>query len=538
MLPMTSPASRCTDFRALPWPAKFSVLGLAGAVAAFSALVWPQWLHDDDLTHGIFLPFLAVILVAESRRDASPRFARPGAGPLAACALLLLAGLASLAVAVAYAAAMGWSHAMADFMAAAALVLALGAGWVALADPRVRFLPLNWAAGVAVALWLFASPPPPGTYARLASFLQAEVTHGVVWILSAAGIAAFQQGNVIELARTSVGVSEACSGVRSLISCTVAGLFLSAILVRKPAHRALVIAVSPAIGLAMNFLRSLLLTLLANAGVSIEGRWHDLTGASILVATTLLVAAFAFRLHRLEPGSPPARGDNPPGATGRSPLPVMVAAALILTAVMGAAIAAAGGAERAETASEPNLAALFPEAPHGWTVQTTPDFDQYSGILHTHALIERVYSAGASADGAHVTLYLAYWRPGQAAVSLVDAHSPDACWPGTGWVAEPVTSGRESLSVGGRLLAPAESRLFAHGAFETRVWFWHLYGGRPITFVDPYSVVRLLGLAWHYGLGHAKDQMFVRVSSDRPWQEIASQPVLRQFFENMRPLGL
>jgi exosortase len=513
-------------------------MGLAACVAAFAALVWPQWLHDGDLAHGIFLPFLAVILAVESRRDACPRFLRPGFGPLAACALLMLAGFASLAVAVAYAAAMGWSHAMAEFMASAALVFALAAAWLGLAERRIRFLPLNWAAGVAVILWLFASPPPPGTYARLSSFLQAEVTHGVVWALSAAGIAAFQQGNVIELARTSVGVSEACSGVRSLISCTVAGLFLSAILVRKPAHRALVIAVSPAIGLAMNFLRSLFLTLLANAGVDIEGRWHDLTGASILVATTLLVAAFAFRLHRLEPATALAHAAEPPPPMGRSPLPGIVAAGLVLAAVTGAVLATAGRAQRAEPASEPNLAALLPEAPPGWTVQTTPNFDQYSGILHTHALIERVYSDGPSPDSAHVTLYIAYWRPGQAPVSLVDTHTPDACWPGSGWVAQAGPSGRQELSIGGRRLAPAESRLFAHGTFETSVWFWHLYGGRPITFVDPRSVGRLLGLAWRYGFGPAKDQMFVRVSSDRPWGEIASQPVLGQFFENMRPLGL
>src|SRR5271170_8016044 len=179
---MSPPASRCTAFRALPWPAKFNVLGLAAGVATFSALVWPQWLHDDDLTHGIFLPFLAIILAVESRRDPSPRFVRPGVLPLAACVLLVLASFASLAVAVAYAAAMGWSHAMAEFMASAALVFALGAAWLGLADQRVRFLPLNWAAGIAVVLWLFASPPPPGTYARLASFLQAEVTHGVVWV--------------------------------------------------------------------------------------------------------------------------------------------------------------------------------------------------------------------------------------------------------------------------------------------------------------------------------------------------------------------
>jgi Protein of unknown function (DUF3485) len=149
-----------------------------------------------------------------------------------------------------------------------------------------------------------------------------------------------------------------------------------------------------------------------------------------------------------------------------------------------------------------------------------------------------VYSAGPGLESAHLTLSLAYWGPGQAPVSLVDAHTPDACWPGSGWEPEPVPASRSVLEISGRLLAPAECRLFAHDSFETRVWFWHLHGGKPIAFVDPYSAPRLLALAWRYGFGRPEDQLFVRVSSNRPWQEVASQPALRQFLENLRPLGL
>jgi exosortase len=535
---MKPPAPGCTAFSALPWLAKANALGLCAAVLAFAALLWRQWLHDDELTHGIFLPFLAAILVAESRRDPEPRFLRRGAGPLAACALLALLGLASLAVAVVYAAAMGWSHAMAEFMLCAALFLVLCAAWLAFADDRVRFVPLNWPAAVAVSLWLFAGPPPPGTYARLALFLQGGVTAGVVGTLHAAGIAAYRDGNVIELARTSVGVSEACSGVRSLVSCMVAGLFLSALLVRRPAHRALVILLSPVIALTMNFLRSLLLTLLANGGVSIVGRWHDLTGSSIIVGTTLLVAALGLRLHGREPRAPSGTPGAPAARAGRSALQQVLGAGLLAAAASAVILAAGSSPPRSASSNAPDLDALLPEAPPGWTARSTPDLDAYSGVLSTHALAERVYSAGPGADSAHITLYLAYWRPGQASVSLVDAHTPDACWPGTGWEPEPVPSGRSVLVVGGRTLPPAECRLFARYNLETRVWFWHLYGGRPLTFVDPYSAVRLLGLAWRYGFAPPEDQLFVRVSSDRPWQEVASQPTLRQFFERLKPLGL
>ncbi len=508
------------------------------AVAAFAALLWPQWRHDDNLTHGIFLPFLTGILVAESRRDSRPQFLQPGAGPLALCAFLILAGLASLGIAVIYAAAVGWNHTMAEFMLSVALVLALGAAWLGFSDRRVRFLPLNWAAAVAIFLWLFAGPMPPGTYARLALFLQTQVTDGVVRVLSALGIAAYRVGNVIELARRSVGVSEACSGVRSLISCTVAGLFLSAILVRRPVHRALLIAISPAIGFGMNCLRSLLLTLLVNSGVKIEGRWHDLTGASILVGTTLLLAAFAFWLHRLEPAPASVPREGSPSPTGRSPLQALVASGLLLAAGAVGFIAADKNESTSVSRRAPDLAALLPPPPPGWTAQTTSDLDQYSEILQTHNLIERVYSSGPAPGSAHLILYLAYWQPGQAPVSLVDAHTPDACWPGAGWQLKALPNDRAALEIGGRTLAPAECRLFARNEFETNVWFWHLYGGQPLNFVDPYSAPRLLELALRYGFSPAKDQLFIRVSSNRPWHEIASQPTLRQFLANLKPLGL
>ena len=535
---MTPSGSQCAGFRSLPWLARINAVGLCAGVAAFAALLWQQWLHDDNLTHGIFLPILAGILVAESRRDPRPRFTPAGAGPMLFGALLVLTGLASLAAAIVYATALGWSHAMAEFLLSVSLVLVLGAALLGFADQRVRFLPLNWAAAVAVILWLFASPPPPGTYARVAALLQAEVTKGVVWVLHAAGIAAFQDGNVIELARTTVGVSEACSGVRSLISCTVAGLFLSGLLVRRPVHRALVIILSPAIGLAMNFLRSLLLTLLANGGIDIEVHWHDITGASILVGTTILVAALALWLHRRETSPTEGPGHPPLASAGASPVQAMVAAALLLVASAAVAFSTGGQSAGASPAPPPNLETLLPEPPPGWTASTTPDMDQYSGVLHTHALMERVYSDGVSPGGTRLSFYLAYWRPGEAPVSLVDAHTPDACWPGTGWKAEPVANERSVLEAGGRELAPAECRLFTHEGFATHVWFWHLYGGRPLVFVDPYSATRLLKIAWRFGFGSPEDQLFVRVSSNKPWQEIASQPAVRQLFENLKPLGL
>jgi exosortase len=536
---MKLPASRCSTFSSLPWLSKVNALALCAAALAFSFLLWPEWRHDDDLTHGIFLPFLAGILAFESRRDPNPRFLRPGIAPTAVGVLLVLLSLGALAVAILDASAMGWNHAMAEFLLAASLVFALGAAWLGLADQRLRFIPFNWPAFIAIILWMFATPPPPGTYSKLSALLQGRVTEGVVRAFEAFGIAAYRSGNVIELARTSVGVSEACSGVRSLISCTVAGLFLSALLVRRHRSRMLVIFLTPVIGLSMNFLRSLLLTLLANAGVGIEGRWHDFTGASILIVTTILVAAFAIWLHRGEVVRPPETVEAPTASTGRSPLlQWILAAALLLVAFSGGVLLMRVEPLLERPGRMPNLEALLPAPSPGWSAKTTAGLDRYKEVLGTNALVERVYSTGSMPQSAHLTLYVAYWRPGQAPVSLVELHTPDACWPGTGWESKPVADERAELGIEGRMLAPAEFRLFEHDRYETHVWFWHLYGRHPLAFVDPYSTTRVLGLAWRFGFNRPRDQLFVLVSSNRPWKEIASQPTLQEFFRRLKPLGL
>ena len=85
----------------------------------------------------------------------------------------------------------------------------------------------------------------------------------------------------------------------------------------------------------------------------------------------------------------------------------------------------------------PDLAALMPAVPVGWSAASTPHLERFRDQLQTDVLLQRTYLGGPANQRIQITLYLAYWRPGQTPVSLVDAHTPDACWPGAGWVAGP-----------------------------------------------------------------------------------------------------
>jgi exosortase/archaeosortase family protein len=409
---------------------------------------------------------------------------------------------------------------------------------MSLADETVGFISFGWPAVVALALWPLSSPLPPGLYTRLSLALQGGVTATVTSTLWLFGIAAYRDGNVIELAHASVGVSEACSGVRSLISCVVAGLFLSAVLVKRPWARAVLIVLAPLLALLMNFLRSLILTLIANAHGEIGNGWHDGTGFAIIGATTVLLGATALALRGGGKGDEPQHPASAPRLRPRHQ--GALAITLGILAVLLATLAVARRLGNPHGPKAPDLEALFPAAPEGWQVHAERDLAQYSGILQTSLLARKTYSTKDARGPFLVTLHVAYWLPNQASASLVAMHTPDFCWPGTGWVAEPFanSNSRVSLSVDSRALPPAECRLFSRAGYSTHVWFWHLFAGKPLIQGSPYSVRGLLKLALTYDLQRDGDQLFVMVSSNRPWDDVALNPAAREFFRRMAPLGL
>jgi exosortase/archaeosortase family protein len=344
-----------------------------------------------------------------------------------------------------------------------------------------------------------------------------------------------RHGNIIELANTTVGVEEACSGVRSLISCVFAGFVLSATLLRRAWPRAVLIGIAAPLALAMNFLRSLFLTLLSNRGVDITGTWHDVTGFAVLGVTAALLGGLALLLEhgRAEPALR-AAGLVPAGRSAlQRPLTAAFAAAFGLVVFFVINTRPAINHER----PVPDLDALLPETAPGWLVRTS-DLYEFTGTLRTEHLVQRRYLGGSSTHPIEITVYVAYWRPGQAPVSLVASHTPDACWPGSGWNPVPTSQPQTRLIIDQRTLPEVEYREFSSGQDPQHVWFWHLYDGRALDYRDPYSPAELLRIALRYGFRKEGEQLFVRVSSNRPWDEISAAPVLAGFFSRLQPFGL
>ncbi len=512
-------------------------VGLVGLIAAYCIHLWPEWRHNPDLSHGFFAPLVFALLLGESRRLGPLRWVQPGTPALLALGLVLAGGFALFGLAGLFAASLAWSHALVLFLLAGTLACFLLGGLLILADARLRVLPFNWINLTAIFLWVLVAPVPNGTYTRLTLGLQGWVTNGVMNILQFLAVPARQHGNVIELARTTVGVEEACSGVRSLISCIFAGFFFAAWQVRRPGRRVLLILVAPALALTMNFLRSLVLTLLTNDNVDITGPWHDATGFAILGVTAALLAGLAILLESKDtpPPVPPATAE--PTAAPAWPYRLFWTGTG-LTLSLAAFFFLNSRPSVSPAAVVPSLTTMLPAEASGWQVKTPTDLYQFSSVLQTTHLLQRTYlRSTGGAEPVALTVYVAYWPAGQASVSRVASHTPDACWPGSGWIAQPASAGH-TQSIGPEY-SPGEYRVFRSENGSTQhVWFWHIFDGRVIDHRDPYSLPALLRSAVQYGFRRQGSQYFIRISSNRPWNDLAGEPLLREILANLDQVGL
>ncbi len=550
--------------RARAWSRVERLAGEVGAFVAFGLLVWgarlwPEWRANPDLSHGFFALPVVFLLWRRALEDAAAKPARglPTSAQAALVGFLGPSMLVAAFFATVYSIAMGWSSAPVLFLLSFAAASATALAGTLAAGRGVRWIQPGWPALVIPAVILLSAPLPPATYQRLTVSLQEFITGGVVETLRIFGVPAMRAGNVIHLGATSVGVEEACSGVRSLVSCVLAGLVLSALMLRSPRRRAALVLLAAPLALLTNFCRSLALTLLARGGVDIAGAWHDGLGFAVLGVTTALLAWLATVLEAREAASAgkmpsessDASAKREPNATlaAEAPsrrgnwVPGAGALACVALALLWLGYVASRTESRAELSGPvPDLARIVPaQAPEGWEVQTRQDLLYYADALRTDHLLERSYQRHGPDGLIQVTVYVAWWAPGQASVSAVAAHTPESCWPGSGWVMDGGQSARLVLPLpDGRRVAEAEQRVFRHDDFPQRVWFWHLVAGEPFRAFDPLSWRDQLKMFFEHGVRGDEAQAFVRISTNREWSEIAGEPLVAEIVKGFAELGV
>lgn len=179
--------------------------------SALVLLYWPilvklvaDWWDDPNYSHGFLVPLFSGYLIWE-RREAlapAPALAAPRGSRLGLVALL--AGLGALVLG---------DVGAERFLAASSLVPVL-AGLVLFHLGTAAFRPLAFPLGYL----LFMVPLPSIVFYAIAFPLQRLAAENAAWTLDLFGIPVLLDGNVIHLSQITLGVTEACSGIRSLIS--------------------------------------------------------------------------------------------------------------------------------------------------------------------------------------------------------------------------------------------------------------------------------------------------------------------------------
>jgi len=247
---------------------------VAGLVVALYFRVLPgmalDWWNDPGSSHGMLIPPFALYL-AWMRRSLT--LAEPAVPDARGIWLTLLACLMLI---------VGILGAEFFLTRASFVVLLAGLIWTFWGPGRFRTLLFP------LVLLLTMIPLPQIIYNLLAAPLQ----------LFASEVATELDGNVIHLAGISLGVAEACSGLRSLSSLVTASLLVGFLQCTRIRTRILIVALSVPVAIGMNVVRVAGTALIAEHNQEYAlGYYHSFSGWLVFLVGFGIVALAAKILH-------------------------------------------------------------------------------------------------------------------------------------------------------------------------------------------------------------------------------------------------
>ena len=385
-----------------------------------------DWIDDPAYSHGFVVPLFSAYCIWQARRTIAALTPQVNASGM----WLLLAGLGTLVLG---------TLAGEYFLSRASLVLVLAGLALFLLGRRV-FAYLAFP----IAYLLFMIPVPAVIYNSLAFPLQGLAARFSVWVLDRLSIPALLDGHIIRLSHMTLGVTEACSGLHSLVSLLALATAWSYLAVPRKGLRVLLVAAAVPIAIAANMLRVVLTSLLCEifGPGAAEGFFHSFSGLLVfLVSLAALVSLSSLgwlSTHGQVPGDPSlAPGASAGEATTDHPVGFRHAALCAALLLVTVSFVHLRSGSRAVPLREP--LETLPVQIGDWRMVGDARFDdQTIRILQPTEYLQRTYQNGR---GDRLTVFVGYWETQRKGAM---AHSPKNCLPGSGW--EPIRSWRMELA--------------------------------------------------------------------------------------------
>jgi exosortase len=297
-----------------------------------------------------------------------------------------------------------------------------------------------------VLFFLTAVPWPPRFEQPITNTLMQWVAAATTELLHWIGVEAQTAGGAIALRSGLVGITEACSGIRSLQAGIMFGLAMGEWFLLRPGRRIILLVAAVALALITNLGRTMALALQAEwHGAESIDRVHDLVGnitiTSLILGIWVLGKLFASRSQSVWPAESFARLK----LAGRSLLrPATAVFAIATTAtllgIFGAQFVYARGEAAIRQQTQPRFVAkLEPAGPNRLEVVPREVWNELRPTSGEYVRHQSPELPGGGADCFHF-----FWKPSVwNRFALV--HRPDICMPGIGWElngpAEPIDAG-------------------------------------------------------------------------------------------------
>ncbi len=271
-----SAAAPRPDARSLPWIhlVWFGAL-LALCYAPVLLRMGNDWIIDEDMGHGFFVPAVSAYLIWLRRDELLSTSYKPYMPGLI---LVALGGLQLMAATL-----------------GVELFLARSAFLVSLVGTVLTLGGLKLVKDLAFPLFLliFMIPLPAIIYSQITFPLQILASQIAEKALMAVGIPVLRDGNILELPSQRLSVVEACSGIRSLLSLSFLSLVYGFFFDNKLWMRWLLLILTVPIAISANAFRVTVTGILSEVNPELaSGLFHSLEGWVIfMIALVLLVIA-------------------------------------------------------------------------------------------------------------------------------------------------------------------------------------------------------------------------------------------------------
>lgn len=414
-------------------------------------LIWAcagEWLHAEDYSYGWFVPPLALYFLWKRVEKSGARWSDgvvAGGGMVGGLAwsMILVSLLVIFPLEVVRQTPIHWRPNL-WLIGFLAFANTMSVAW--LTDGRARCRVVL----VPALFMLVGIPWPTFVESAVAWPLMQWVTGWSVGILHLMGFPATAVGTTISLPNCTVGVEEACSGLRSLQTALMVGLAAGELARLEGWGRVLLLVVAFAMAMLGNQLRVLTLAMAGiHGGNAAVADWHDAAGHLVLLVLLVGVGGACWVMRRLGRSQQRVRPEVDRGGQsvpGGSPLARTTAGWVILAAACLALLGAHGWYwVRASLAAPPQPAQLAPAGDGAFLI----DEDVPEAILGVLNPDEYLYIR-ESLEGTpgRVIGYHFYWNPRQGNANQL-YHRPDRCMPGAGWRLDGEVT-KQSIRLGSR----------------------------------------------------------------------------------------